>query len=476
MNELVAGKYRLKLLLGSGGMAEVWSATNTFTEREVAIKFLSHRVAKTPEATTRFLKEAKVSARIDHPNIIDVIDVGQSDEGQLFIVMELLTGESLETALKRETPPMSLHELAIVMIDVGEALAAAHEAGIVHRDLKPTNVFLHVPKATAKTGSGRPMTKLLDFGVSKFLEDDGDHAVTVAGTVLGSPLYMSPEQARGEANIDGRTDIFAFGSILFEALAGCRPYDARNFNALIVKIATSTPKSIDVHAPSAPESIRRIVRACMDPNLEGRARDFVEVTAMLRQALPELEALATNVATQPIRSPVVDPDPPKPASGARASRPAGASRSESSPGRSDRESVLPTQTPGTLNATATSSVSAKPVRSRARLLVLGAFVIALGLGVGALMALRPTIDVPSFVRRATAVTPPTASSANDVAVKLPDVPTAAPTASSSGAKTKILRIEELPSAKKRVERSSPRGVTPRATKEPACDGSPSCAD
>ncbi|MBN9166618.1 MAG: serine/threonine protein kinase, partial [Myxococcales bacterium] len=220
-------------------MAEVWSATNTFTERQVAIKFMNAQVAKTPEAAARFLKEAKVSARVNHPNIIDIHDVGQTEQSQLFLVMELLTGFPLEVALRRQTPPMTLYEFAIVMIEVGDALAAAHKAGIVHRDLKPTNIYLH------KVKDGVAIPKVLDFGVSKFLEDDTNHALTVAGTVLGSPLYMSPEQARGESHLDGRTDIFAFGAILFEALCGYRPYEAKNFNALIVKIATTKPKAID---------------------------------------------------------------------------------------------------------------------------------------------------------------------------------------------------------------------------------------
>src|SRR4051794_39596162 len=272
-------------------MAEVWSATNTFTERQVAIKVMNAQVAKTPEAAARFLKEAKVSARVNHPNIIDILDVGQTEERQLFLVMELLTGSPLENAMRRRTPAMTLHEFALVMIEVGEALAAAHKAGIVHRDLKPTNIFLHVVK------DGVAIPKLLDFGVSKFLEDDINHALTVAGTVLGSPLYMSPEQARGESNLDGRTDVFAFGAILFEALCGYRAYEARNFNALIVKIATTKPKSIDQCAPHVPESLRAIVRGCLEVDLKRRIPTFEEITGRLRELLQALEASPLRLPT-----------------------------------------------------------------------------------------------------------------------------------------------------------------------------------
>jgi eukaryotic-like serine/threonine-protein kinase len=467
MKQIVAGKYRLNLLLGSGGMAEVWSATNTFTEREVAIKFLSHRVSKTPEATTRFLKEAKVSARVNHPNIIDVIDVGQTEEGQLFIVMELLTGFSLETALRRQMPRMTMYELAIVMADVGEALAAAHKAGIVHRDLKPTNIFLHVAKVAGASASrpGRSTTKLLDFGVSKFLEDDGDHAITIAGTVLGSPLYMSPEQARGEANIDGRTDIFAFGSILFEALSGRRAYDARNFNALIVKIATSTPKSIDEHAPHVPESIRRVVRACMEPNLDRRVRDFADVIAMLRHAMPELEAMSARLSTQLVPSAVVDPDATNALPVVRAS--------DHPP-----PSPLPVNTPGTPYAT---TASPSPNKSPAWLVTLGTAVVVGGLGVGAVLAMRPsrTVYVSSTSARVvpTSVSTPLVASSSKASIKtdapetnVASLPTAsiAASAASAASSPKVMSIDELPS----VKPTAPRAGVPHT----GCDGGASCRD
>jgi serine/threonine-protein kinase len=281
--QTIAGKYRLNQLLGTGGMAEVWSATNVMTDRQFAIKFMNPEVTKSKEAAARFMKEAKVSARIDHPNVIDVIDIGQTDEGALFMVMELLTGVTLEVAIRRQQPPMSLHEFAFVMVEVARALAAAHRAGVVHRDLKPTNIFLHKDK------NGAAVPKLLDFGVSKFLEEDHNSGLTMAGTVLGSPLYMSPEQARGDVQIDHRSDIFAFGAIMFEALSGQRPFEAPNFNALIVNIATKQPKDIDVCAPQMPESLREIVKLCLETDRNRRAPNLEAVGEMLFAALPGLE-------------------------------------------------------------------------------------------------------------------------------------------------------------------------------------------
>jgi tRNA A-37 threonylcarbamoyl transferase component Bud32 len=281
--QTIAGKYRLKRLLGTGGMASVWSATNVFTERDFAIKFMLPQIARTPEAAQRFLLEAKVSARIDHPNIIDVIDVGQAEDASLFLVMELLTGASLEVAIRRQRQPMAVHEFLGFMRDVAVALAAAHRSGVIHRDLKPTNVFLH------KDRDGRLVPKVLDFGVSKILEEEQNTALTIAGTVLGSPHYMSPEQAMGAAGIDGRTDVFAFGGILFEGLTGRRAYDASNFNALIVTIATKQPERIDDVAPHLPEPLRALVRDCLVTDKEARLASFDLIADRIAAMLPELE-------------------------------------------------------------------------------------------------------------------------------------------------------------------------------------------
>lgn len=299
--QTIAGKYRLNQPIGSGGMASVWSVTNVFTERQFAIKFMHPAVAKTPEAAHRFLMEAKVSARINHPNIIEIIDVGQTEDGILFMVMELLQGVSLETAIRQQSPPMVLSEFVSVMIDVARALVAAHKSGVVHRDLKPTNIYLHMIRESVA------VPKLLDFGVSKFLEEE-NHSLTVAGTVLGSPLYMSPEQAMGLDTIDGRTDIFAFGAILFEALCGTRPYDAPNFNALIVTIATKQPKSIDEAAPNLPEALRAIVRDCLVTDPAKRISSFEEIVDRLLAVLPELEQLGLRLPPPATAGPSPEPE------------------------------------------------------------------------------------------------------------------------------------------------------------------------
>ncbi|OJY26976.1 MAG: hypothetical protein BGO98_44490 [Myxococcales bacterium 68-20] len=464
--DIVAGKYRLNQPLGSGGMAEVWSATNTFTERQVAIKFMNAQVAKTPEAAARFLKEAKVSARVNHPNIIDIHDVGQTEQSQLFLVMELLTGFPLEVALRRQTPPMTLYEFAIVMIEVGDALAAAHKAGIVHRDLKPTNIYLH------KVKDGVAIPKVLDFGVSKFLEDDTNHALTVAGTVLGSPLYMSPEQARGESHLDGRTDIFAFGAILFEALCGYRPYEAKNFNALIVKIATTKPKAIDACAPHVPDSLRRVVRACMETDLKRRAQTFEEVVEMMRQAMPELEASPIRLPTPLIATAVVDPDATNALPVLRASdRPPSIApvpyTGDTVPGMTSSGSIsvpppppnVPSDTWAAPNTSAPSGsswqtpntsyasiVSVPKKRSPAWLVAAGAALVVGGIGIGAVVAARPQTDASPVAARTPDTTAPQ-SPASDPASAAPITTPAPEQTAPASNEPPTVSVDSLPGAK-----------------------------
>ncbi len=279
----------------------MWSATNVFIDRDFAIKIMLPQIASTAEAAQRFLLEAKVSARINHPNIIEVIDVGQAEDGSLFLVMELLTGMSLEVAVRRQSPPMPVAEFLKIMRDVGRALAAAHRSGVIHRDLKPSNVFLHQDR------DGTTRTKVLDFGVSKILEDGNNMSLTVVGTILGSPLYMSPEQAMGSAGIDGRTDVFAYGGILFEALTGQRAYEAPNFNALIVTIATKQPKPIDDIAPNLPGPVRALVRNCLVTKKDDRLASFEHIVERLTMMMPEVER--TGLCLPPSSVPSLSPPP-----------------------------------------------------------------------------------------------------------------------------------------------------------------------
>jgi serine/threonine-protein kinase len=276
--EVIQSKYRLDKRLGVGGMGEVWRATHTGTGREFAVKFMHAHVAASSVARDRFAREARASAQINHPSIIDIFDVGEHDES-LYLVMELLSGMLLVDALAGD-PRLTVRDFLAVMHDVAEALGAAHAAGIVHRDIKPENVFLHLDRV-----SGISLPKVLDFGIGKFADGGGSNA-TDTGAVLGSPRYMSPEQSRSATNIDGRSDLWSCGVILFEALTGTFPHEGDSFSSLIISICTEPPLSIDALAPSLPESVRSIVRDCLQP-VDKRIADAAELAARLTIAIED---------------------------------------------------------------------------------------------------------------------------------------------------------------------------------------------
>ncbi len=292
--EVVAGRYRLDARLGIGGMGEVWKATHEATSRVFAIKFMHAHAAASASARQRFTREARVSAKINHPNVIDIFDAGEFGEGTLYLAMELLDGISLADAL-HVAPPLSVRDLLIIMHDTARALSAAHAVGIVHRDIKPANIFLHRDRAT-----GFASAKVLDFGISKFsaLEDSNQ---TKTGAVLGSPRYMSPEQTRSAASVDQRADVWACGVILFEGFVGTWPHDGDSFSSLVVAICTVPPASIDALAPDLPEPVRAIVRDCLKP-LGERIAGASELADRIVVALQD-PALAQRPLARPLHPP-----------------------------------------------------------------------------------------------------------------------------------------------------------------------------
>lgn len=255
----MASKYRLDARIGLGGMGAVWSASHTQTGREFAIKFLHPMVAQgSDDARHRFVQEAKASARINHPNIIDIFDVGETEDGSLYLVMELLDGLPLGEALCVD-PPFNAREFLSAMTGAVTALGAAHAAGVVHRDIKPPNIFLHRDRS-----SGHVRTKVLDFGVSKILLGDEAFA-THTGSLLGSPRYMAPEQAISAASADGRSDIWSLGVVMFEALTGTFPHEGDSSHSLVIAIAMKPAKTLEELAPHLPEGLRRLVDDCLRP-------------------------------------------------------------------------------------------------------------------------------------------------------------------------------------------------------------------
>jgi hypothetical protein len=273
----IAGKYRLERLLGKGGMGAVWRATHVALSRAVAVKFvLEHAgVAPRPETLERFMREARSAAAVRHRNVVDVLDYGEH-EGRPYLVMECLDGESLGERLDRAPPP-SVEEILDWFSGALGGLAAIHDAGLVHRDLKPANVFL------ARDADG-VIVKVLDFGIAR--QTEGDAAtLTHSMQTLGTPHYMSPEQVRSAKNVDARSDVYAIGVMLYQALAGRLPFDGPSAPAIIAAIVTDDPIPLAEARGDVPRALAALVHRAMARDPGRRFESARAMRAALRDAL-----------------------------------------------------------------------------------------------------------------------------------------------------------------------------------------------
>jgi eukaryotic-like serine/threonine-protein kinase len=231
---LVAGKYKLTRLLGRGGMGAVWEGTHNSLGTHVAVKFIDAEYAESPEARSRFENEARAAAKLRSKHVVEVYDHGMTEDGRPFIVMEYLQGEPLDKRLDR-VGRMPAKETAHIMLQVCRALMKAHAANIVHRDLKPENVFL-----VWDDEEGTDVAKVVDFGIAKFTDASmGSSSSTRTGSVLGTPYYMSPEQARGLRNVDYRSDLWSIAVIAYRCIVGTLPFEGEAVGDLLVKLCTA---------------------------------------------------------------------------------------------------------------------------------------------------------------------------------------------------------------------------------------------
>jgi serine/threonine-protein kinase len=274
--DLVDQKYRVIGLIGEGGMGAVYEGENLRISRRVAIKVLHAAFTGNRDAVQRFEREAQAAGRIGNDHILEVLDLGSLSDGDTYMVMEFLDGEALSDRIKR-TGHLTPAEVTPLARQILTGLAAAHGAGIIHRDLKPENIFVLKEKA------GRPdFIKIIDFGISKFQALGGDGLkMTRTGAVMGTPYYMSPEQASGSTSCDHRSDIYSVGVILYEAVSGRVPFDAGTFNQLMFQIVLSEVPTLSAIVPDIDPAFASIVAKAMARDVNARFQTCQEFRAAL---------------------------------------------------------------------------------------------------------------------------------------------------------------------------------------------------
>jgi hypothetical protein len=278
---IVGDRYELVRPLGEGGMGVVWEATHTTTHASVAVKLLKPSVWPRRDLRARFVREARAARAVRHPNVTQIHEVLELEDGAPAIVMELLEGETLAQRLRRSAR-VPLAEMAPILLAVVSALEAAHAAGIVHRDLKPDNIFL------SKRG-----VQVLDFGVAKMnsFADVSDAAITPTGAMLGTPHYMSPEQVFAEKDVDHRADVWALGVLIYECLAGVRPTDAPNVGQIIKRITQDDLPPLAEAAPWVPADVCRLVTRMLS-----RQRDRRPSLASIKRVLERAQTASAYAA------------------------------------------------------------------------------------------------------------------------------------------------------------------------------------
>jgi serine/threonine protein kinase len=275
LGQIVGGKYQLLCELGRGGMATVFEAENTLTLKRAAVKWLHPQYHDEGQGLQRVIREARAASRIRHENVVDVYDVVE-EGSSVYLVMELLHGELLSTLLDREDLPV--HELVALLVPAMRGVLAAHAAGVVHRDIKPDNIFL-----ARESEQERPVPKVIDFGISKVTEADPSNQ-TRTGVTMGTPRYASYEQLLGARSVDARTDVYAFGVILYEALTGHSPYgDALTFAEQAVRFATREVLPARALRADVPAALDVLVQRAIAKHREDRT---ASLEALLLELVP----------------------------------------------------------------------------------------------------------------------------------------------------------------------------------------------
>jgi serine/threonine-protein kinase len=297
IGETLAGRYKILRKMGEGGMGAVYEAQHVVIGKHFALKVLLDKYAQKRDVVARLQQEARLASSIGHPSIVDVNDFGETADGRSFVVMEFLDGESLAQLIQQKAPMPPERVLPIIR-QAADALGAAHQKDILHRDVKPENIFITQRKEA-------DFVKVLDFGISKAmkkpLEEEDSPRLTQTGMVLGTPLYMSPEQARGESELDQRIDIYALGVIMYEALSGETPFRGTNYLGIINQVLTQQATPLRQLRPDLPlsEALERVVMKMMHKDRNRRYSQMSQVVVDIDRLL---------AGDQNVGMPVVLPD------------------------------------------------------------------------------------------------------------------------------------------------------------------------
>jgi serine/threonine protein kinase len=301
--EVQVGNFKLVKLLGVGGGGAVYLGEHLKIQRKVAIKILKPGLESHADIVHRFVQEAAVLSKLHHPSIVEVYDCGVSEEVGLFLIMEYLEGCSLDEYRKKRGR-LSPREAALIGWQILNGLEAAHAAKIVHRDLKPQNIFM------AEVGTST-IVKLLDFGIAKILDKETDSTTTQTGLILGTPAYMSPEQATSTKETDHRTDLYSFGVVLFELVTGRRPFEAHTAALMMVMHRVELPPLPSAFAHELPKPMERLILDCLEKHRDDRPQNAGILKEMLSRILtaPQEAPIPVVVAAPAIQAPAVQARP-----------------------------------------------------------------------------------------------------------------------------------------------------------------------